>query len=391
MAKKSILGIDIGSDRLKIALVDGGIVLDAVTTKMPENLMKGGRLSSVETMSDLIARTMKENGIKVKDAAICLQNENVYIKNVKMPMMNTEQLVYNLPFEFNDYITGEVKDYVFDYAVLPDDEPEEAEAQEAEKAAPAGEKTSGETAEADKPEKAEDAAKSGEKDKAEKEAKKNRKGEVFLSEEMMSRNLNLMAVGAEKAYIDECSDMLRKAGLNMVKAAPSICAYITLIREQMDQLRQYTDEFCVLDLGYEATRLYMFKEDQYEATRVIDAGLSSLERVISDLYGVESHLAHTYMMNNFENCLDREECRESFENIAVELMRAMNFYRFSNPDSALTDMWLCGGGAVIQPLCDAIGGMLDMRLHTASELVPDGDDIPECNSFIQAIGIAFEI
>jgi type IV pilus assembly protein PilM len=202
--------------------------------------------------------------------------------------------------------------------------------------------------------------------------------------------LNLMAVGVERELIDEAISMVSKAGLNLVKAAPSICAYISLIRKQMNELKEYTDEFCILDLGHEATRMYMFKEDQYEATRVIELGLSSLERVIADLYGVETHLAHTYITNNFQNCLDREECRESYDNIAVELMRAMNFYRFSNPDSSLTDMWLCGGGAAIGPLTTAIGEMLDMRLHTASELVPDGDDIPNCNAFVQAVGISFE-
>jgi len=119
--------------------------------------------------------------------------------------------------------------------------------------------------------------------------------------------------------------------------------------------------------------------------------MASIERVVADVCGVESHLAHTYIMSNFENCLERDECREACDNIAVELMRALNFYRFSNPDSSLTDMWLCGGGAVVKPLYEAIGSMLEMRLHTASELVHGGDEIPECNIFVQAIGAAFDI
>ena len=69
-------------------------------------------------------------------------------------------------------------------------------------------------------------------------------------------------------------------------------------------------------------------------------------------------------------------------------MRALNFYRFSNPDSSLGDLWLCGGGAVIKPLADEIGDMLDLQLHPATELVPGGDGIESCNSFVQAIGIA---
>ena len=348
MAKKSILGIDIGSDNLKMALVDGGTVSDAVSVKMPENLFREGRVTSVDTMCGLITNTLKENGIRARDAALVLPNETVYIKNVRMPMMTTDQLVLNLPYEFNDYITGEIKDYVFDYAVLPD----EADTAEA---VPAAE------------------------------------GEADAAPAESEETLNLMAVGAERAVVEENTDMLRKAGLNMVKTAPAICAYISLIRRQMNSLTQYTDEFCILDLGYEATRMYMFKRDRHEATRVVEVGMASIERVIADVCGVENHLAATYIMSNFENCLDREECREACDNIAVELMRALNFYRFSNPNSSLTDMWLCGGGAVVKPLYEAIGSMLDMRLHTASELVPGGEDIPECNRFVQAIGIAFDI
>ena len=345
MAKKSILGIDIGSDRLKLAFVEDNYVLDAVSVKMPDNLYKEGRWTSMETMSGLISSTMKDNGIKATQAALVIPNENVYIKNVRMPMMTAEQLTYNLPFEFNDYITGEIKDYVFDYAVLPNDDGGEEQPAEGEGAS--------------------------EEVKEEKE-----------------ETLNLMAVSAERALIDEATEMLRKAGLRLVKAAPSICAYISLIRGQMDALKQTTDEFCILDLGYEATRMYVFKEDRHETTRMIETGLSTLVNVIADLYSVDNHIAYTYIMNDFENCLERDESREAYDNIAVELMRVMNFYRFSNPDSVLSDMWMCGGGARILPLCDAIGSMLDMRLHTASELVTDGDDIPDCNSFVQAIGIA---
>lgn len=350
-SKKTLLGIDIGYDQLKMALVDNGVVAAAVSAAMPENLLKDGELTSLETMSDLIRQTMKENNIKANYAALVLPNESVYVKNVSVPMMTTDQLAYNLPFEFNDYITGEVSDYIFDYAVLPQDENNEEEQEQ---------QTAAET-------------------------------DPFLQdEEAPLEKLELMAVGAPRAVITDAQNMLRKAGLRLVKTAPALCTYISLIRRQRETLMEENNEFGILDLGYNSIRMYMYKEDRHVATRVLEIGLRSLDSVIADIYGVEVHLAHTYLMANFEKCLEREECVNSYENIAVELMRAMNFYRFSNPDSTLSDLWLCGGGAVIRPLTDAIGEMLDMRLHTASELVPGGDDIPECNSFVQAIGITMD-
>ena len=339
MAKKTILGIDIGYDQLKLALVAGGEVISTVSTAMPENLMMEGRITSRETMSELIRTAMKDNNLKANYAAVVLPNEAVYVKNVSMPQMTVDQLVYNLPFEFNDYITGEIRDYVFDYAVLKD---EEGEVQD------------------DYPE-AENAGK----------------------------KMSLMAVGAERSLIEDAQAILRKAGLRMKIASPALCSYINLIRAQKDSLYQMADEFGILDLGYKEIRLYMFRGDRHVATRELETGLSTLDDVIADAFSVDVHLAHTYLMNNYENCLEREECLAAYENIAVELMRAMNFYRFSNPDSTLSDLWLCGGGAVIRPLADSIGEMLDMELHPASELVPGGGAVEECNSFVQAVGVTF--
>ena len=333
---KTILGVDIGHDRLKLALVRGTHVLKTVKVPMPENLLREGRITSRETMGELIRTAMKENGIRANRAAIVLSDESVFIKNVQMPRMSVEQLQYNLPFEFNDYITGELRDYVFDYAVLP---------------------TPGEGG--------------GE-------------GEAEGEE---SSTMELMAVGTQRAVVEDAQQVLHKAGLRLVLAAPSVSAYISLIRAQQATLSETADEYGILDLGYQSIRMYMFKGDRHVATRALEVGLSSLDGVLEDAYGVDVHLAHTYLLTNFENCQQREECVTAYENIAVELMRALNFYRFSNPNSALGDLWLCGGGAVIEPLADSLREMLNVQLHPATELVPGGEGVKECNSFVQAIGI----
>ena len=343
---KTILGVDIGHDQLKLALVKGNRVLRVASAEMPENLMRDNRITSRESMAEMLRATMKQNRLRANHAAFVLPNEAVFIKNVEMPLMTVDQLEYNLPFEFNDYITGERKEYVFDYAVVSDPNTPNAE----------GEAAVG----ADGTEDAEE------------------------SEPVME----LLAVGAHRSLIEDAQETLRKAGLRLVRSAPALCSYIGLIRAQQEFLSGIGDEYGILDLGYQSIRMYMFKNDRHVATRVLEVGMSRLDDVLAEVYGVDTHLAHTYLMSNYDNCQDREECHTAYENIAVELMRAMNFYRFSNPNSVLADLWLCGGGAVIQPLADTIGEMLDLQLHPATELVPGGDAIESCNSFVQAIGIA---
>ncbi len=337
---KTILGVDIGHDQLKLALVRGRQVVKAVSAPMPENLMRQGRVTSLDTMSDLIKTTMKSGGLRAGHAAIVLPNDVVFVKNVEMPVMNTEQLEYNLPFEFNDYITGELREYVFDYAMVSD-------------VAASGEAAEGEN-------------------------------------EGSTPTMELLAVGTLKSLVEDARSMMRKAGMKLVRTAPAISAYIGLIRAQQEALSQVAEEYCVLDLGYEAIRMYMFRGDRHVATRLLETGMATLDNVLADVYGVDVHLAHTYLMSNFEDCQHREECMNAYSNISVELMRALNFYRFSNPDSALEHMWLCGGGAVIEPLAETISDMLNIQLHPAAELVPGGAGVSECNTYAQAIGIALE-
>ena len=342
---KTILGIDIGYDSLKLALVGGRQIRKTAVVPMPQNLIREGRVISTETMGELIRRAMKEHGIRCGRAAVALPNETVFIRGVTMPPMSVDQLNYNLPFEFRDYITDELKDYLFDYAVVSNGE-EKKEAEE----------------------------KSAEEDDGE------NGGQV----------MELMAVAAPKSLLDESRETVHRAGLKLVKAAPTVCAYQALIRANTPKGEESTQEYCILDLGYQAIRMYMFRGDRHMVTRVLELGMNSLDQVISEAYSVDVHLAHTYLLTNYEDCQSKEYCMNAYGTITVELMRALNFYRFSNPDSRLEDIWVCGGGACIRPLQESIAETLDLHIHTASELIPGSAAIEEDYALLQAIGIALE-
>ena len=341
---KTILGIDIGYDSLKLAVVDGRQVRRTAVVPMPQNLIREGRVVSTETMGELIRRTMKEHGIRCGRAALVLPNETVFIRNVTMPLMAVDQLNYNLPFEFRDYITDELKDYLFDYAVVSTSEEKGEEV----------ENTEGEESEGG--------------------------GQV----------MELMAVAAPKSLLEESKETMHRAGLKLVKAAPSVCSFQNLIRATTPKGKGNAQEYCILDLGYQAIRMYMFQGDRHMVTRVLEIGMSSLDQVISEAYSVDVHLAHTYLLSNYEDCQSKEYCMNAYGTITVELMRALNFYRFSNPDSHLEDIWVCGGGACIKPLQASIAETLDLHIHTASELIPGSAAVEEDYTLLQAIGVALE-
>ena len=374
MAK--ILGIDIGYDSVKLALVSGKQVKKTAIASMPKRLMRDGRLASPEAMGELLAQTMKQNGIHCGSAAVAFSNEAVFVRNVSMPVMGAEQLALNLPYEFRDYITDELKSYIFDYAMLSD----------ANAAAKEGKK----------PEKKEKTPKKDKKNaleafEAQAETETADTAAAETARESGGATMDLLAVAAPVSLMEETKVMLRKAGLKLKKAAPVVCSYVGLIRNMDPAKKPESGEYCFLDLGYQSIRMYMFKGDRHEVTRVLESGLNVVDAAIADAYNVDEHLAHIYFVNNFEDCQSKEVCINAFNSIAVELMRALNFYRFSNPESTLSDVWLCGGGVAITPLVAAIeSGLEGMTIHSADELLPGGRLIGDSNALVQAIGITQE-
>lgn len=410
---KTILGVDIGYDNLKLALIRDTEVKKTVAVPMPKNMVRDGKVVSGEAMAELIRDTMKENGIRTNDAAFVIPNERSYVKTVTLPVMTADQLAYNLPFEFRDYITGEIRDFLFDYAMISG--PGEEQKKKSFLSSIFG---GGGGKNKDKK-----GGKAGKKEKKESSPDENGQddfsqgGSAFGASQSSfgggfgnspsggagqeegedgkkeSNQMELLAVSVPRAEIDQARDIFRKAGLKLTKAAPSLCAYINLIRlfeknSGKESGEGGYEEYCILDLGYQSIRLHMFRGDRHMVTRVLDIGLSSLDSVITEAYGTDIHLAHTYILTNYDNCQEREECIQAYDNIAMELMRVMNFYRYSNPDSNITDIWLCGGGASIAPLREAIGGTLGLDAHPAADLIPGGEEIEDANSFVQAIGVA---
>ncbi len=370
MAKK-ILGIDVGESNLKLALVSGKNILKTVSAPMPDNMIKEGRVVSGETMGELIRDTMKQNDIRIKEAAYVMSNETVFVKNVTVPNMSQKQLIYNLPFEFRDYITGETSDYLFDYATVSGGGPEKGRL-----------KFGGKKKKKDA-EKTDSEKSNGDNSQAETQG-----AETSTGEDSNVDTVEILAVGAARSTIEDLRAMLHIAGLKLHRAAPAICSHIGLLRLSKD-LIDPERETCILDLGSNAIRMYIYKGDHYNVTREIETGLSLLDSAVADTFNVDVHLAHTYLLSDFEGCQRSEACMNTYINIGVELMRAMNFYRFSNPDSRLNDVLLCGGGSMLEPLRNEIIQSLGMDVHSLSELIPD-TGIDELGMYAQAIGITQE-
>ncbi len=324
---KSYVGIDIGHSQLKIAYVSGNVVKKTAIVPMPDSLVKDGRIVSVDACSEILKKALKDNKISVRDAALVIPEENILTKNTTMPIMSQQQFEYNLPFEFKDYISDETSTYFFDYTIVGEDKE--------------------------------------------------------------NKNYDVSAVAIKKAQLENYRELIKKSGLKLEKATHEIASYNTLIKLQQNY--NENAEYCIVDLGYNAIRMYIFKGGKLTASKYVQKGTGSIELAIADKYGVDVHLAGTYLQTDYDNCRKAEEMVTVYDGLSLELLRVLNFYKFSNRDSELADIWVCGGGAEIPELVSAICETLsDLRVHHAAELYRYPQDTVSPNTTFLAAAVAMD-
>ena len=117
MANKMI-GVEFGSNTLKMAVCSGDQVKKMAVAKMPEDLVREGRVTSPAAMTQFLKDMMKENGIRGGNCAMVLPASLVIGHHVSMPAMSHNELMLNLPFEFRDFVGKDGAKFDYDYSVM---------------------------------------------------------------------------------------------------------------------------------------------------------------------------------------------------------------------------------------------------------------------------------
>ena len=117
MASK-MLGIEIGSDSLKMALVKKGTVTAMASERLPDHLVRDGHVVSPATMTKFVKTMLKKYRLPKGECALVLPPTVVVAQRLTMPVMTEAELKLNLPFEFRDYVGKDSSEYDFDYIVV---------------------------------------------------------------------------------------------------------------------------------------------------------------------------------------------------------------------------------------------------------------------------------
>ncbi len=328
----NIVSFDIGSAQIKLVWCARGVCKAAVSAPVPDGLVRGGTIVSMDAMADLLRQLAKENNLpRSAQAAVILPAPLVFTRITELPPMTEGQLTYNLPFEFKDYLTQEKSRYYFDYAVQ----------------------------------------------------------ELVRGEDDSVTRMKLFACATLKTTIEDYRSMMNRAGFKLKLALPEEAAYAALLTDCIRRTQPESRDYCLVDVGHAGIRMFILRDDRFITRRTIDLGMLDLIRSISERQGVDEHIALTHMLSNYEGAMTDPASMDLYHRMAAEITKAVNFYNYNNRQQALRRVYLCGGGAAVGHIGDAIREVADLEVLPAADLMPDtGSDAPWL--YTRALGCALQ-
>ncbi len=300
---KNCIGFDIGNHAVHVAVAKGGVITGGVTARLATDLVKNGTITSYEAMTDFLKEFRRANNLSCRNAALILPAPLCYTRRFFVAANNRDQLLFNLPYGFRDFITDDKSNYFFDCAVL---------------------------------------------------------GGV-QNDETRPPELDVLAAAARKDVIEDYITMFRKAGFDLKTVIPQEFAYMNLLRNANSAHRHG-----ILDIGHNSVRLFFYDGFTFEGLRVTDYGCNALDEAISGRFGVDAYMAATYRENNLNGANGIDDCRAVYGAIALEVLKAINFYRF-NGGGTLEHLHCCGGGAHNEVLMETLRNTLPITLTDMSE------------------------
>lgn len=327
---RSIIGLDFGSCALKAAVFDGGKITRLLEEPMPEQLVRGGVVTSPEAMADHLKKVLKENRISVRRAAVILPASQVFVQLSELPAMTKNQLELNLPYEFRDFISENRENYFYDYAVL----------------------------------------------------------ETRTDETGAPKTMRLLAAAVNKELVRSYFNLCRWAGLKLVTAIPVEMAYTNLLRRFTP--KDGPKEVCIVDCGHVGQRVYFYSGQNFETARIGDQGGAGIDQLLSDMLDTDIHIAHVRKQANAQQELEMPEVRALLQDTLRDAQRAVNFYHFSNPDRQLETGYFCGGGSRLPFLQEELESVTDLRMQPITDLLGDVPDPEKAVCCAAAIGAAIQ-
>ena len=123
LGKKEVVGLDIGSNSIKLAELKetkkGYQLKNIGETLLPPEAIVNKVITNRDAVSEAIYSLIEELRVKTKNAVISISGHSVIIKKVSIPKMSEKELREAVPWELEQYIPQNIEDVNYDFQILP--------------------------------------------------------------------------------------------------------------------------------------------------------------------------------------------------------------------------------------------------------------------------------
>ena len=116
----SVLGIDLGSEFVKMVQVDlkgsRPQVKDFVISELPANLKASGLINNKDEMASFLHDLINRHNFSTKHAVFSINGKNAFVREITMPVMSDEELKQAVTWDAGQYVPYETDTYYMDFA-----------------------------------------------------------------------------------------------------------------------------------------------------------------------------------------------------------------------------------------------------------------------------------
>jgi type IV pilus assembly protein PilM len=118
MFNNDLVAVELGHEHIKILVGSRKKVKYCGAIKTPEEAFVNDNIVNSHKLSRAILAFLEENNIKTKRVSFTVHGQDIVVRHMETPIMDTRDIIKSLQWELSQYLPEEGKDYYNDYEIV---------------------------------------------------------------------------------------------------------------------------------------------------------------------------------------------------------------------------------------------------------------------------------
>jgi type IV pilus assembly protein PilM len=301
-------GLDIGSGMVKLVVVDHSKaepeVVQIATTTLMPDAIVEGEIMDPALVAETVRSLIAEAGVKAKDVVAAVGGHDVIVKKIPMDRMSQNDARDVLRWEAEQHVPFDMESVQLDFQIL---DPEGDSAQMA-----------------------------------------------------------VLLVAAKRELIDNRMNLLADAGLT--PKVIDVEAFALHNAFERNYTERVTGMTALVNIGQETTNVNLLLDGVPVLVRDVPFGIRRLREALQREHNMTAAQAEATLQSKSEQPALERLLQDRVDELAVGIERAAAFIVAQSGGEGVRKVYLCGGGACIRGMAEALGARMGAPAEVASPL-----------------------